>query len=56
MFYNLFIAVIAYLFPARVVAKMVVMLFKRVAVKTKWTKADDELVAILEERLKEGDK
>lgn len=56
MFYNLAISVLVYLFPTRVVAKVIVMLFKKIAKKTKWTTTDDELVAILEERLKEDEK
>lgn len=55
MFYKYVIGIIAYMFPPEVVAKVAVMLFKKVASKTTWTDADDELAKILEDRLKGND-
>lgn len=54
MFYKYGIGLVAYMFPPQVVAKIAVMLFKKVAEKTPWTDADDELAKILEDRLKEN--
>ena len=40
-----------YLFPYEVVAKMLVILLRKLASATTWTDTDDKLVAVLEERL-----
>jgi hypothetical protein len=47
------VALIIYLFPKEVVAKMILVLFRRLAKSTEWTTIDDDLVAILERHLKE---
>lgn len=49
----LIVAVLLYLFPKEVVAKMLLVLFRRMAKSTEWTTIDDEFVAILEKHLKE---
>ena len=46
------LALVIYMFPKEVVAKMLLVLFRRMAKSTKWTTVDDELVAILEGYLK----
>lgn len=47
------LALVIYLFPKEVVAKMLLVLFRRMAKSTKWTTIDDEFVTILEKHLKE---
>lgn len=47
------ISVILYLFPKEVIARMLLVLFRRLAKSTEWTTVDDELVSILERHLKE---
>lgn len=49
----LIVAVLLYLFPKEVIAKMLLILFKRLAASTEWTTIDDEFVKVLEDHLKE---
>lgn len=46
-------ALIFYLFPKEVVARMLLVLFRRLAKSTKWTTIDDEFLLILEKHLGE---
>lgn len=44
------VGLILYMFSYEVVAKMLVILFKRLADATTWTEVDNDLVRVLEER------
>ena len=46
------LALVIYMFPKEVIAKMLLVLFRRMAKSSKWTTVDDELVVILERYLK----
>jgi hypothetical protein len=48
----LVVGLLLYMFPKEVLAKMLLLLMKKLAVSTEWTEVDDELVKILEDRLK----
>ena len=42
--YSLAVSVLLYLFPPKVIAKFLVVLIRRLASLSSWTKVDDELV------------
>ena len=46
----LLVGVLLYLFPKEVVARMLLVLLKRLAASTHWTEIDDELVKVVEDR------
>lgn len=43
------VSVFLYMFPPKVVAKMIVILFNKLAKSTHWTKVDDKLAKVIEE-------
>lgn len=47
--YSFIISVLLYMFPPKVVAKMIVVLFNKLAESTKWTNVDDKLAKVVEE-------
>lgn len=49
--YSFAVSVLLYLFPPKVVAKLIVVLFEKLAVSTKWTKVDDKLVAVIKDHV-----
>ena len=53
--YALAVSVLLYLFPPKVIAKLLVVLMRRLATLSSWTKVDDDFVDILEERVREDD-
>lgn len=53
--YAIAVSTLLYLFPPKVIAKLLVVLMRRLATLSSWTKVDDELVDILEERVKVDD-
>lgn len=46
-------ALLVYLFPKEVLAKLLLILFRRLAKCTKWTTIDDEFLAVMEKHLGE---
>ena len=53
--YAIAVSTLLYLFPPKVIAKLLVVLMRRLATLSSWTKVDDEFVGILEERVREDD-
>ena len=51
--YPFIVSILLYMFPPKVVAKMLIVIFKRLAENTRWTKVDDTLVKIVEKSLTE---
>lgn len=45
------VAVLLYLFPKEVVAKFIVILFKKLASMTEWTQVDDDMAKAMEETI-----
>lgn len=45
------VSVLLYMFPPQTVAKLIVVLFKKLASSTEWTKVDDDLVAVIEKKV-----
>lgn len=44
------VGLLLYMFPYEVVAKMLIILFRKLADATQWTEVDNQLVAVLEQR------
>lgn len=49
------ISVFLYMFPPQVVAKLIIILFDRLAKCTKWTTIDDEFSKVVKDKIGEDD-